>query len=98
MMGVLRMHQLKDKEKKYDDMMARLSAMRNKDIRAVDESTLIDISEVSIDEELPITERIASYIKQVGNPYCYKSHGVVVKIDFAGERRLEDCIQSCMNL
>lgn len=68
------------------------------DIRTVDTSTLKDISDVVIDQEKPVTEKIASYIDQIGNPYCYKSHGVVVKINFAGERRLEDCIQNCMNV
>lgn len=54
--------------------------------------------DVVIDQEKPVTDRVASYIDQIGNPYCYKSHGVVVKINFAGERRLEDCIQNCMNM
>lgn len=53
---------------------------------------------VVIDQELPVSDRVASYIRQIGNPYCYKSHGVVVKINFAGERHLEDCIQNCMNV
>ena len=56
------------------------------------------ISDVVIDQELPVSDRVASYIRQIGNPYCYKSHGVVVKINFAGERHLEDCIQNCMNV
>ena len=75
-----------------------LEEMKNVDIRCVDPEELVDIADVHIDKNLPETERVLDYIQQVGNPYCYKSHGVVVKIGFAGTRRLEDCIRTCMSL
>ena len=42
---------------------------------------------------------IASYLKQIGNPYCYVDDGVVVKIGFMNTRetiddRLEDYARS----
>lgn len=85
-------------QSRKNEIADRLSLMRDVDIRTVDESALKDISDVVIDQELPVSDRVASYIRQIGNPYCYKSHGVVVKINFAGERHLEDCIQNCMNV
>lgn len=92
------MQQMTEAENNRCKVKEMLSNMKEVDIRTVDTSTLKDISDVVIDQEKPVTEKIASYIDQIGNPYCYKSHGVVVKINFAGERRLEDCIQNCMNV
>jgi len=53
---------------------------------------------VEIHEELPQAERIADYIKQIKNPYCYKSHGVVVKISFAGKCSLEESLSRCISM
>ena len=92
------MQQMTEAENNRCKVKEMLSDMKEVDIRTVDTSTLKDISDVVIDQEKPVTEKIASYIDQIGNPYCYKSHGVVAKINFAGERRLEDCIQNCMNV
>lgn len=92
------MQQITETEQKRCKVKEMLSEMKKVDIRTMDASSLKDISDVVIDQEKPVAERVASYIDQIGNPYCYKSHGVVVKINFAGERRLEDCIQNCMNM
>ena len=74
----------------YGISAAELEKMKNVDIRNVDPEELEDIANVKIHGELPDRERILDYIGQVKNPYCYRSHGVVVKIGFAGESRLED--------
>lgn len=92
------MQQITETEQKRCKVKEMLSEMKKVDIRTVNTTTLKDISDVEIDQEKPVAERVASYIDQIGKPYCYKSHGVVVKINFAGERRLEDCIQNCMNM
>ena len=75
--------------------LEELQEMAAVDIRTVDRSTLVELDDVEIHEELPQAERIVDYIKQIKNPYCYKSHGVVVKISFAGENRLEDTLKKC---
>ena len=75
--------------------LEELQEMAAVDIRTVDRNTLVELDDVEIHEELPQAERIADYIKQIKNPYCYKSHGVVVKISFAGENRLEDTLKKC---
>jgi hypothetical protein len=59
-----------------------LEAMKNIDIITVDPSTLVDIQTVKINTELPTEERIADYIKQVKNPYCYKCGDTVIKSNF----------------
>ncbi len=53
------------------------------DMKAVDRSTLKDINEVIIDISQPCEDRIRSYVEQIGNPYCYIDHGIVVGISFS---------------
>ena len=60
-----------------------LEAMKNVDIRTVDINTLRDIRDVKINTDLPKEERILDFIRQIGNPYCYRHGKYVVKISFA---------------
>lgn len=78
--------------------LEELQEMAAVDIRTVDRSTLVDLDDVEIREELSQAERIADYIKQIKNPYCYKSHGVVVKISFAGKCSLEESLSRCISM
>jgi hypothetical protein len=73
-----------------------LKRMSEVDIRTVDKNELVDIETVKINKELPPIERVEDYIRQIKNPYCYLSHGVKVKISFAGKKKLEDCISDAM--
>lgn len=59
-----------------------MKAMQNVDIRTVDRDSLRDIREVMVKTELPKGERILDYIRQIGNPYCYRHGDYVVKISF----------------
>ena len=56
-----------------------LDEMKKVDIRTVDPATLHDRRDVRIDSRQPKGKRIASYLKQIGNP-CYNDDGVIVKI------------------
>lgn len=60
-----------------------LKAMRNVDVRTVDPATLRDIRDVEINTELPKEERILDFIRQIGNPYCYRHGKYVVKVSYA---------------
>ncbi|MCC8044298.1 MAG: hypothetical protein LIP12_02205 [Clostridiales bacterium] len=73
-----------------------LRRMREVDIRTVDRDTLTDISEVKINTELPQEERVLDFIRQIGNPYCYISNGMVVKVSFSGKKSMEDCMKAAM--
>ena len=75
-----------------------MQEMAEIDIRTVDTSSLVDIEQVQIQTELPQEERIADYIRQIKNPYCYISHGVVVKISFNGKCTLEESLSRCISL
>ena len=61
----------------------QIEAMQNVDIRSVDPDTLRDIRDVKINTDLPKRERILDFIRQIGNPYCYRHGKYVVKISFA---------------
>lgn len=62
---------------------ADITAMQNVDIRTVDPHMLRDIRDVEVNTELPKRERILDFIRQIGNPYCYRHGKYVVKISFA---------------
>lgn len=73
-----------------------LRVMSEVNIRTIDRSTLIDAESVKINTELPVEERIADYIAQIKNPYCYLYKGMVIKIRFSGKRKLEDCMKDSL--
>ncbi|MCI9037971.1 MAG: hypothetical protein HFF80_09460 [Oscillospiraceae bacterium] len=60
----------------------QLDAMQNVDVRAVDPATLRDIRDVEVNTALPKRERILDFIRQIGNPYCYRHGKYVVKVSF----------------
>lgn len=56
-----------------------IEEMKAVDIQTVDPDTLVDITQISIDENLPKEQRIREYIRQVKNPYCYKVNGIKLR-------------------
>lgn len=60
-----------------------LAALRHVNVRAVDLDQLIDIREITIDETLPREQRMAEYIRQVKNPYCFRVGKVAVSVGFS---------------
>ena len=59
------------------------------DIKANDK--LIDIRTVSVRKDLPRAERIAEFVRQIGNPYQFKCGEFVVQVRFASNgATLED--------
>lgn len=60
----------------------QIEAMRNVDVRTVDPDTLRDIRDVTVNTSLPKQERILDFIRQIGNPYCYRHGKYVVKVSF----------------
>ena len=59
-----------------------IDAMQNVDVRTVDPDSLRDIRDVEVHTELPKAERILDFIRQIGNPYCYRHGKYVVKVSF----------------
>lgn len=60
-----------------------IERMQAADLTAVDVGELKDIQEVTVNTELPKKERMSDFIRQIGNPYCYRHGAYVVKISFA---------------
>lgn len=44
---------------------------------------LVDIHSVRVNTDLPQKERIADYVRQVGNPYHYMDGNIAVRIAFS---------------
>ena len=63
--------------------LEQLKAMQAVDVRTVDPATLRDIRDVTVNTDLPKQERILDFMRQIGNPYCYRHGKYVVKISFA---------------
>lgn len=61
---------------------AELKNMQAADPRTVDRAGLKDIRDVQVNTELPKKERILDFIRQIGNPYCYRHGDYVVKVSF----------------
>lgn len=79
-------------------LLEKLKEMEQTDIKTIRREDLVDIADVVIDPMVTAEERMIDYVKQVKNPYCYISNGVIVKISFAGKCRLEDCLSKCMGM
>ena len=61
--------------------------------------SLVDINDISVDKNLPKSERIKEYIRQIKNPYCFKCGDFVVKARYSNNGlSIEDCLQSIIIL
>lgn len=58
---------------------------------------LADIRDVSVDPALPKEERIAEFLRQIKNPYCFKCGKFTVRARFANNGvTLEDCLKQIL--
>ncbi len=62
-----------------------MQEMKDIDIRTVDKSKLVDLNTVVIDESRPIAERVASFVQQIQNPYCFRVGDMAVKVVYQEE-------------
>ncbi len=71
--------------------IADINAMQAVELNLVDYNTLKDIRDVKVDTTLPKEERFLDYIRQIGNPYCYRHGKYTVKVSFSDtDATLED--------
>lgn len=59
---------------------------------------LVDIRTVSVSNELPKEERIAEFVRQIKNPYCFRCGDFTIRASFASdgvtiEERLQGLIR-----
>lgn len=60
-----------------------ITSMKNTDLATIDRDALVDIRDVKVNTALPKRERALDFIRQIGNPYCYKHGKYVVKVGFS---------------
>ena len=64
-----------------------LKSLASADITSIDRAQLADIREIKVDEELPADEKIARFVDEVKNPYCFLVGDVPVRIRFKPQGR-----------
>ena len=69
----------------FDLSQVDFEALRQVDVRTVDPDTLVDIKELDIDKTLPREQRMAEFVRQVKNPYCFKVGKVAVSVGYSGD-------------
>lgn len=75
-----------------------LHKMRDMDIMEADRDTLVDISEIRIDDSRPVEERMEDYLKQARNPYLLKSGDYVLKLCYQEDgESLEERMKSYLD-
>ena len=58
---------------------------------------LVDIRDVKVDKRLPKPERIASFVRQIKNPYHFRCGEFVITTRFTeGGQTLEQCLQGIL--
>ena len=62
-----------------------LFEMSQVDIDNIEPSILTDIETISISQALPHEEKVLSFIERIGNPYCFMSGDIPVRIRFVGK-------------
>ena len=74
--------------------MMDIQTMQNVSPKTVDRSKLVQRDSVRLDPAAPQKNRLADFIRQIKNPYCYLDGKTVVKITFANtDTTLEDCLE-----
>jgi hypothetical protein len=77
--------------------MNKLEAMQNINPVLVSTDELVDINDVEVNKSLSKAERIADFVRQIKNPYCFKCGDFVVKARFSDNGlSMEDCLQSIL--
>jgi hypothetical protein len=77
--------------------LPEIMEMRNVDVRRVERSSLRDVLETSVRTELPRPERMMDFIRQIGNPYCFRYKQYVVKIGYRkSDKTLQELMLDCV--
>lgn len=77
--------------------MYDINTMKDIPLDRVDIDSLADIKDVSVDKSLSREERIAEFVRQIKNPYCFRCGKYIVRARFADNGvSLEDCLQSIL--
>ena len=65
----------------------------------VNQAELADIQTIAVDQTLSKEERIAEFLRQIKNPYCFRVGDVVVNVAYTeGGPTLNDCFADMLSL
>lgn len=59
---------------------------------------LRDLEDVTVDASLPVEERVRSFADQIGDPYHFTTHGVEVRLSFAGQIPIEGAVARILGI
>lgn len=77
--------------------MNKLETMKNTNPTFASTDELVDINDVKVNKSLSKPERIAEFVRQIKNPYCFKCGDFIVKTRFSDNGlSMEDCLQSIL--
>lgn len=77
--------------------MTNLETMKAVDLMTVSPAELVDINEVTVDKSLSKNDRIAEFVKQIKNPYCFKCGDFIVKARYSDSGlTIEDCLEGLL--
>ena len=76
-----------------------LEELKSVNIRTVKPEDVADIQQIKIDDTLSQQEMRKEFIRQVGNPYCFRVGKVIVKSAYSGDgvslnERFEELLMS----
>lgn len=75
--------------------MSELKDMKNTHPNNISIDELVDINDVTVSKDLTKKERIAEFIRQIKNPYCFRCGDFVVKARYTDNGlSMEDCLQN----
>ena len=57
-----------------------------------------DLADVAVDASLPVDERVRSFAEQIGDPYRFTTHGVEVRLSFAGQIPIEGAVARILGI
>ena len=67
------------------------------DVHTVDKDNLVDLDTVVIDESKPVQERMASFVEQIKNPYCFRIGDVAVKVKYKADGpTFQECFEELL--
>lgn len=78
------------------EMRDELDRMSKMSFAEINPAELAELTEIELDDSLPVEDRVLSLLRQTKNPYFYRYNGAVIKMSFAEKQTLEDCITNCM--
>lgn len=62
-----------------------------------EQAELADIRDISVDQSLTKEERIAEFLRQIKNPYCFRCGKFTVRAQYAQNGvSLEDCLKQIL--